>query len=82
MKSLKIEYNGTVLFDGDVASMSWSEDENTISVKASQKASKGLGDLLTGLAGNGQQKIAVALPEARQTGITPTQNRGIPRGKS
>jgi hypothetical protein len=49
MKHLKVEYNGIVLFDGDVEEVTWNENGNGVSVSGKIKTSNsgGLLDLLT-----------------------------------
>lgn len=54
MKRLRIEYGNIVLFDSDIAEISWTDSEDGVSVTGKMKKSTGgnLFDLLAGVAQN------------------------------
>jgi len=62
MPELRIEYKGRVVFDGEVSSMEWKEDENSLTAKAR------IGPVQPALA-----SIAEALARAGQQRKTTTQ---------
>lgn len=46
MKHLKIEYNGRVLFDGEVVGMDWSEGTDQVTVTGRLTEKPGIKDLI------------------------------------
>lgn len=46
MKHLKVEYNGIVLFDGDVEEVNWSDSTNGVTVTGKVRSGGGGGGLL------------------------------------
>lgn len=54
MKHLRVEYGNIILFDGEVAEVSWQDSEDGVSVtgKLKKSSNANLFDLLTGAAKN------------------------------
>lgn len=67
MKNLKVEYNGIVLFDGNVDEVSWSDSENgvTVSGKIRRPGTGGGGGFLDMLSGMSRQRTESVVAEKR-----------------
>jgi hypothetical protein len=67
MKHLRVEYNGIVLFDGQVDEVSWNDSEGgvTVSGKMRRAGGSGGGGLLDLLAGARRQQTQGIVAEKR-----------------
>lgn len=68
LKHLKVEYNGIVLFDGDVEELQWHDGPNGVSVvgKAKRTASGApVSDFLEKLVGASKQNTHAAVEDKR-----------------
>lgn len=70
MKNLKIEYNGMVLFDGDVEEFQWNDGPNAVSVAGKlkkQAATNQVGGFLEKLVGASKAQTHAAVEEKRSS---------------
>lgn len=76
MPSLKIEYNGMVIHDGNVDELTWTDAPGMVTVVGKLMARKpaasgqGLGTLLGALAGARKDQTAAMVDRRRQEGAT------------
>lgn len=66
MKQLRVEYNGIVLFDGQVDEVSWSDSENGVTVSGKiRRQGGGGGGLLEMLTGSRRQQTDAMVADRR-----------------
>lgn len=76
MKNLKIEYNGSVLFDGDVEEFQWNDGPQGVSVAGKLKrqqpagGANPVGGFLEKLVGASKQQTQQVIEEKRASLIT------------
>lgn len=77
MKHLRVEYNGIVLFDGNVDEVSWNDSDNGVTVTGKMRRaggqSGGAGGFLEMLTNASRQRTQNVVAEKR-AGIASTEN--------